>query len=151
MAKYKTMKTEVKNLRIKIMAICSVFVFIAISTTIASDGKFIFKNLIATTEVDVELNLEKWMYDLSEWKSANDDNKKSKTETETEMESARLVKIAESEYNQNTKSKLVDDEIILEDWMLSAENKFWNNNPETDTASVEEIELEDWMMDLSKW
>lgn len=151
MAKYKTMKTEVKNLRIKIMAICSVFVFIAISTTIASDGKFIFKNLIATTEVDVELNLEKWMYDLSEWKSANDDNKKSKTESERETESARLVKIAESEYNQNTKSKLVDDEIILEDWMLSAENKFWNNNPETDTASVEEIELEDWMMDLSKW
>jgi hypothetical protein len=143
------MKTEVKNLRIKIMAICCVFVFIAISTTIASDGKFIFKNLTAATEVDVEPNLEKWMYDLSEWKSTNDDNKKSKTETETE--SARLVKIAESEYNQNTKRKLVDDEIILEDWMLSAENKFWNSKPETDTAIVEEIELEDWMMDLSKW
>jgi hypothetical protein len=44
--------------------------------------------------------------------------------------------------------EVMEDEIILEDWMMNASHSSWNI---VNTDCEDEIELEEWMTDLSQW
>lgn len=141
------MNTIVLNHRIKLSVIFSAFAFVMMLNVSASDGNKNFRHL-AIIESREELAVENWMYDLSEWKSGEGE-KENVTSVKVEN---KLESMAVAEFNAQTKDKIAEDEIILEDWMLDAGNKFWQNKAKTtDTIETEEIEIEDWMTDLSKW
>ena len=93
-----------------------------------------------TTDMETEPTVEIWMTDLNSWSETSSDGS------------------ITNENNSNVESLLLEDnvreeELALEEWMLSASANNWELNMNTvlDTEKEEELTMEEWMTDLSQW
>lgn len=94
-----------------------------------------------TTDYNNESNveeMEEWMTDLEVWRNANQEA----LELEEEIELKRWMS---EEFSKKEEDR--EDEIILEDWMVSPLNSYWNQSEERE----EPVKLEFWMLNLSAW
>ncbi|MBN2486518.1 MAG: hypothetical protein JXB34_11145 [Bacteroidales bacterium] len=134
------MKKTIMNQGMKKAATTLLAAMFFLAQMSAGDGNRLIRKFLKTDK-EQDIKIEQWMVDLTKWA----DDTKNKT--------ALLRELAELDYNAETRDKIFPDEIILEEWMLNASDKFWDIKPALADSlfSEEEIPLEDWMTDLSKW
>lgn len=78
-------------------------------------------DLTSTSSIEVEVSIEDWMVDLTDW----------------------------SILNADLLEELNDLEIEVEQWMISASSVEWNTSNNIDLE--EEMAVEDWMINLKAW
>lgn len=71
-------------------------------------------------------------------------------ETNDTQAQAAHIKTAAAALAEYNNVQTVEEEIVIEDWMLSAKEPYWKQDNEVQ-AMDEEIKIESWMTDLSQW
>lgn len=137
-----TMKTIKTYIPIALQAALLLTGYFLINAGLASDISMHKTSALETelmADIETEQSIEAWMTDLENWNENRSENPV--TTNNSELESLL------SEEN------LHEEELALEEWMLSASNEEWEINTRSviELEKEEEITLEDWMTDLSQW
>ena len=116
------MKTTYK-IAFRVYTLALVVLFLSVGSLTANENKTSKIHPEIKIEKELDIKLENWMMDLSEWK----------------------VEVSES-------NELVEPEIEVEEWMLNAGyDKLNKKSTFSEVETEEEIEIEDWMINPAKW
>lgn len=85
-----------------------------------------FLSTINTIDCEMEIDMENWMYELDNW-SVNS--------------SANTTLVKELELASD-----MEEQINIEEWMLSTNSKYWSSYTSSDFLKDDEITLEEWML-----
>jgi hypothetical protein len=70
---------------------------------------------------------------------------------DAESDSGKVIVKESSSEGSLYLEEALEEEIMIEDWMLNANDEFWTSAKKENDVEEEELTVEDWMIDLDYW